>query len=88
MNTKTTNALDINQLEKAIREGDVEAQYQLALIYHHGADGIEVDTKKAYDLYKQAADAGHTGARFNIIWSIFKNDSLENTTPVLPPAGP
>lgn len=46
-------------LHKLAADGDVEAQFQLALRYEHGADGEPKDPVEAVKWYRQAAEHGH-----------------------------
>ncbi|OON96504.1 MAG: hypothetical protein ATN31_01785 [Candidatus Epulonipiscioides saccharophilum] len=52
-------------LEKAATSNHIESIYQLAILYDEGK-GVKKDTKKAFDLYKKAADNNHTAAQFII----------------------
>ena len=46
-------------------QGNVEAQYQLGLMYDEG-QGVLKDHKTAMKWYKLAADQGHEGARHTL----------------------
>jgi TPR repeat protein len=50
---------------KQANEGDNEAQYNLALIYHHG-EGVLQDYKQASYWYKKAAEQGVAEAQYNL----------------------
>jgi len=53
--------------KKAIELGrDTVSLYNLALLYHGGADGVEKDTKKYISLVKEAALQGHSGANVEL----------------------
>lgn len=52
-------------LKKAASQQYVQAQYELANCYYAG-DGIEVDEKKAFELYEAAAKNGHADAANNL----------------------
>ena len=39
-----------------------QEKYELALKYYNGTEEKEKDYKKAYDLFKEAAEAGHVGS--------------------------
>jgi TPR repeat protein len=56
-----------DELEKLANEGDLEAQYQLALRYETGAWGVFQDDKKALFWFERAARAGHTGAIASLV---------------------
>lgn len=47
------------ELRKLADDGDVEAQYQLAQRYEHGAGGMKRDAAAALDWYKRAAAGGN-----------------------------
>jgi TPR repeat protein len=55
----------IAQLQREAREGDPDAQYELAYLYENGL-GVPKDETRALDLYQQAADQGHSAAKANI----------------------
>lgn len=52
----------VKQLRVLASEGDVEAQFQLALHYANG-DGIPADIATAAGWYRKAAVQGHSGAQ-------------------------
>ena len=47
------------------KQGDADAQFNLALLYHHGA-GTPEDTKQAVYWYTKAAQQGHVHAQFKL----------------------
>ena len=55
----------IAQLQREAREGDPDAQYELAYLYENGL-GFPKDETRALELYQQAADQGHPAAQANI----------------------
>jgi len=55
----------IAQLQREAREGDPDAQYELAYLYENGL-GVPKDETKALELYQQAADQGHPAAQANL----------------------
>jgi TPR repeat protein len=55
----------IAQLQREAREGDPDAQYELAYLYENGL-GVPKDETRALDLYQQAADQGHPAAQANL----------------------
>jgi TPR repeat protein len=55
----------IAQLQREAREGDPDAQYELAYLYENGL-GVPKDEARALELYQQAADQGHPAAQANI----------------------
>jgi len=46
-------------------QGDADAQFNLALLYYHGA-GTPRDTRYAIYWYKKAAEQGHVNAQYNL----------------------
>ena len=55
----------ITQLQREAREGDPDAQYELAYLYENGL-GVPKDETRALELYQQAADQGHPVAQANL----------------------
>ncbi len=55
--------------ERAI-EGDVEAQYELGLMYKYGL-GITQDREEAFYWLRKAAEQGHVMAQDNLGWTVF-----------------
>jgi TPR repeat protein len=53
---------DITLLETKAREGDPNAQFELARIYLRGSDGVRKDVIRSLELMKGAADQGHAEA--------------------------
>ncbi len=49
----------------AAEAGNVQAQYELARLYHNG-DFIEPDLKAAFRWYSKAAGKGHAGAQYSL----------------------
>ena len=45
--------------EPLAKKGDALAQFNLALLYHSGAGGVQADEQKAVGWYRQAADNGY-----------------------------
>lgn len=54
--------LGFDELLKLAENGDVEAQYKLALCYHK-ANGVEEDFEKALYWYEQSANRGYLKAQ-------------------------
>ena len=50
---------------RAAEQGDVDAQYNLAVCYENGT-GVERDEQKAVEWYKKAAEQGDARAQFNL----------------------
>ncbi|CAO5675286.1 MAG: hypothetical protein NEHIOOID_00503 [Holosporales bacterium] len=55
----------VKELESAVKEGDAKAMNDLGVLYSKG-DGVPIDEKKAFDYFKQAADAGLITAMENV----------------------
>ena len=51
------------ELKRKAEDGDMQAQFNLALCYHSGA-GIEADKQTAHLWLEKAATQGHAEARF------------------------
>ncbi len=51
--------------QKEALRGDPDAQYNLAYLYENGI-GVEQDEAKALELYRQAANHGHSLAHKNV----------------------
>ena len=56
----------IKMLKRAVAYGDPKAYNQLALAYHQGLYGIPNDKEKAFNLFEQAANLGHTYGNLNL----------------------
>jgi len=65
-------------LTKAVDLGDVNARYNLSLLYQNGGGGVEKDEKKALYHLEEAAIAGQPEARFRLEFLMGrKEDSIE-----------
>jgi TPR repeat protein len=51
---------------EAAADGNVDAMYNLGLIYSTGEEGVEVDYQEAFKWYKLAAEAGDHDAQLNL----------------------
>ena len=51
--------------EDLAKKGDIDAQYNLGLMYDNGY-GVKQDYKKAFEWYEKAANQGYSSAQFNI----------------------
>ena len=58
-----SSPLLLERLVKVASEGDEEAQYCLAVVYHDGHDGTR-DPTKAVEWYTRAAQKGHVEAQY------------------------
>ena len=56
------NKESFERYKKAAEQGDVEAQYNLGLMYEFG-DGVEEDFDQAVKWFEKAAERGHEGAQ-------------------------
>lgn len=59
-------ATDLESLIAAAQNGDVEAQYELSVLYSQGKDGLERDWDEAEKWRLKAAEAGHAEAQYEI----------------------
>ncbi len=57
--TCARNRAELQRLKEAAEAGDVEAQYKLGQAYNYGQLGLAMDERKAAELFRPAADAGH-----------------------------
>jgi len=57
--------LEIKSLEVAAEQGDMEAQFNLGLMYYDG-EGTEVNYEKALYWWEKAAEQGDVRAQFNV----------------------
>lgn len=53
-------------LEASAENGDIDSQYKLALLWHHGNSKFPRNYRKALRLYQMAAKNGHIKAAFNL----------------------
>ena len=54
------------EMQAAAEDGDLDAEYRLALSYANGEDGAPEDEEKAFYWFSKAADGDHIGAQFNL----------------------
>ena len=59
------SAEDFSLYQKAAKQGNANAQYNLGLMYHEGR-GIAKNVAKAVAWYQKAADKGNADAQFNL----------------------
>jgi len=57
-------------------QGDIQAQFNLALLYYHGL-GIPRDSKQAVYWYTKAAEQGHVNAQYSLGDLYFNGDGKE-----------
>ena len=65
--------------ELKAKQGDADAQFNLALLYHHGA-GTPEDTKQAVYWYTKAAQQGHVQAQYKL-GSLYHSFRYEEEVP-------
>lgn len=63
----------IAKLASRAAEGNAEAAYHLGMAYHLGANGVEKDLQKAFELFKQSAEAGNPLGAY-MLGSYFEGD--------------
>jgi TPR repeat protein len=56
---------DIDDLNRLVRNGDADAQYELAIRYDT-SDGVPHDAEESFRLYTLAANQGHVQAQYNL----------------------
>ncbi len=56
---------DIEELQQQANEGNLEAQFELGLLYFNG-QGVEQDYTQAAHWYRQAAEQGHAEGQYNL----------------------
>ena len=65
------------QILDAARHGSVFALTRLGNSYYFGGNGCEKDRKKAYELWKEAADSGGAAAMYYLAYGYHRGDCLE-----------
>ena len=65
---------DVVELRKKAAEGDAESLFRLARCYHYGMAGVGEDSKKAFELYSKAVEAGHIVALNNLGWLYLRGE--------------
>jgi TPR repeat protein len=61
MQALTTRSPPDSRYTLSANQGVAQAQYNLAVCYHHGT-GVDRNEREAMRLYRLAADQGHTAA--------------------------
>ena len=56
----------IEELHRAVKQGDIEVQASLGLLYFNGGEGVELSHEIAAKWYQLAAEQGHTEAQFRL----------------------
>lgn len=56
----------VNWYKRSAIQGNPKAQFNLALIYYNGREGVEVDLTKAFLWFSRSAELGHPGALYNL----------------------
>lgn len=62
--------------EKAVKNQDIDAQYNLAICYDNG-EGVEKDEVEAVKWYRKAAEQGHKDAQFDLGVSYDNGEGIE-----------
>lgn len=65
------------------KQGDAQTQWQLALAYHYGTAGAEVDNKAAWEWLEKAVANNHPDARLMSSQILLKGDWGQAAQPVL-----
>ena len=65
-----------NIYKLAANEGDSQAQFHVALMYHKGLNGVPKDLEQANKYYKMAAAQGNEKAQCNLAFNIQKGDGI------------
>ena len=66
-----------NDLVLRAEEGHVESQYQLAVAYHKGINGLPQDQKESCKWYMTAAQKEHANSQCNLAWCYEIGDGVE-----------
>jgi localization factor PodJL len=64
-------------LSRAADQGHVESQFMLASLYEKGA-GVPKDERRALELYRKAAQAGHARAMYNLAVLLSTHDTAQD----------
>lgn len=64
--TRKDMPLAVEWLQKAAKQGDAEAQYNLGSIYYYGVEGVPKDEKKAFPLFEKSANQDDPDAQYNL----------------------
>ena len=68
--------MKIEELTTKAEEGDPIAQTKLGVAYARGT-GVDIDKKKAAELYQKAADQGLANAQWNLAFAYVRGDGVE-----------
>ena len=63
--SNNSDDITLDTLIQLAENGDVEAQYRLALSYYRG-EGVEKDPKEAFEWFDKAAKQGYADAQYNL----------------------
>jgi len=72
-----TEMMSLTQLQAAARSGDHWAQLNLGAAWDNGLLGLSVDTEKAAQWYRQAAQSGIAEAQFNLAHLMVTHTEIE-----------
>lgn len=70
------SGVDLPDLERKAKRGDVEAQFEMGTLYYGGV-GVKMDRQLAAELYRKAAQGGSTRARVNLGLMYKSGDGVE-----------
>lgn len=65
-------------IKESAKQGDVTAQYNLAVMYDEGVD-IPEDNEEANKWYMKAADQGHSVAQLNLGVNYYRGEGIEQS---------
>src|SRR5713226_6436674 len=75
VNTLAQSQESVEEVKKAAEEGNPEAQFRLAVMYHSG-EGIPKDPSKAVEWYTRVAGQGDVSAQFILAVMYAKGDGI------------
>ncbi len=62
----------VNLFKKAAEDGNVKAKCNLALVYLKGLSGVVTHYKRAYELYKEAAEQGSANGMYGVGYMLYR----------------
>ena len=63
---KLTGERLVFNVKSAALKGNANAQYRMAIMFHHGKNGVKTDLSEAVRFYMLAAGSGHVKAQVNV----------------------
>lgn len=67
----------VNLFKKAAGEGNVKAKCNLALVYLKGLSGVTTHYKRAYELYKEAAEQGSPNGMYGAGYMLYRGIGVD-----------